>query len=507
MAVVTLFFCGTDSNSTDKASNDETYLNGELISRLGDRCCGTNERTKFTIDGPGSGNLQEQWKIRGRKNYFGLLGQIAGKGWDENVMYAIDTLLDRVNRKLISPSDLRSLSGKAPTWMPDRDASSCAACQSKFGLLGRGKHHCRLCGQIFCDTCTTNRLSIKEPLSPSGSLPGNHDEQRVCNSCFKHWFPEYHKKADEHWANKIDRINCIGWSRGGVTTHMFANACKDEPLLRGKEIRLITVDPVPGGSEMSQHRVRIDNPNLKEYVVFFARDERSRAFAPVRVDTGPNCKRTTYWFPGNHSTLVGRWGRNRTFFRSAVLVRHIAETHLQDWGTRFDKTMQLTDNEVLQYYDEMVAHRGDFEKLHKKAIIGVKGHGFTQSGGRDMMVDPRTAASNGTIPRNPFSNAVFIKAQTLDPYANSSSGKFSPKDDCFVNWHHMELLRKRVPKVVALLEGAKPRFDEVHHEIATLKHHLLCYNVGWRVESKLKLAEAEAIHLQQLRNRFAVRLK
>lgn len=506
MAVVTLFFCGTDSKSTDKASNDETYLNGELISRLGDRCSGTNERTKFTIDGPGSGNLQEKWKIRGRKNYWGPLGLIAGKGWDENVMYAIDTLLDRVNRKLISPSDLRSLSGKATTWMPDRDASKCAQCELKFGLLGRGKHHCRLCGRIFCETCTKNRLSIKDPLSPSGSLPGNQDEQRVCDSCFKVWFPEYHKKADEDWANKIDRINCIGWSRGGVTTHMFANACKDEPLLRAKEIRLITVDPVPGGSEMSQHRVRIDNPNLKEYVVFFARDERSRAFAPVRVDTGQNCKRTTYWFPGNHSTLVGRWGRNRTFYKSAVLVRHIAETHLQDWGTRFDKTMQLTDNDVLQYYDEMVAHRGDFEKLHKKAIIGVKGHGFTQYKGRDMMVDPRTAASKGIMPSNPFSNAVFIKAQKLDPYAKTSSGGVSSVDDCFVNWHHKELLRKRVPNVVEFIEGAKsqPLFDRVHHEIAVLKHQLLCYNVGWRVESQLNLAEAEQTQRYRLQNRFAV---
>jgi hypothetical protein len=213
----------------------------------------------------------------------------------------------------------------------------------------------------------------------------------------------------------------------------------------------------------------------------------------VWVDTGQNCKRTTYWFPGNHSTLVGRWGRNRTFYKSAVLVRHIAETHLQAWGTTFNKTMQLSDNEVLQYYDEMVAHRGDFEKLHKKAIIGVKGHGFTQSGGRDMMVDPRTAASNKIIPRNPFSNAVFIKAQTLDPYAKTSSGGFSPKDDYFVNGHHKELLRKRVPNVVAFIEGEKsqPLFDRVHREIAVLKHQLLCYNMGWRVESQLNLAEAK----------------
>lgn len=483
MAVVTLFFCGTAANRTKSASNPTEFFNGELISRLGLRCSGTEEVTKFTIDGPGSGNLQEKWKIRGRKNYSGLQGLMKGKGWDENVMYAIDTLLGRVNRKLISPSDLSSPSARAtkPTWMPDRDASTCSGCHSRFsGVFRTGKHHCRLCGKVFCENCTKNRLSIKDPLSPSGFLPGDHDEQRVCQTCFTVKFREYHEKEDEWRAERITRINCIGWSRGGVTTHMFANACDDEPLLKGKEIRLIAVDPVPGGSEMSTHRVQIYNPALKEYVVFFARDERSRMFSPTLVQINqPPCDTKKYFFPGNHSTLVGNSRRDSILYNSAVLVRHIAETHLKAWGTEFERTLQLSDHEVLRYYDQMLAHRRHFEKLQAKSILGGGTRfGPTQGGGRTMMAPKPLGVELGKAPSAFASNAVWIKLHELDTYA---------KNVFFVNWHHKDVARKLLPRVVEFIEqtssGGSGRVSrqllkDMCQEINRVEKQFLCHNLA-----------------------------
>lgn len=43
----------------------------------------------------------------------------------------------------------------APIWIPDSKAARCMGCQESFGLWRR-KHHCRLCGQVVCWSCSTN---------------------------------------------------------------------------------------------------------------------------------------------------------------------------------------------------------------------------------------------------------------------------------------------------------------------------------------------------------------
>lgn len=37
-------------------------------------------------------------------------------------------------------------------WMKDEDASSCLHCHKRFGVITR-RHHCRLCGKVFCGRC------------------------------------------------------------------------------------------------------------------------------------------------------------------------------------------------------------------------------------------------------------------------------------------------------------------------------------------------------------------
>lgn len=59
--------------------------------------------------------------------------------------------------------------------MPDEDAKECYDCGSRF-TAWRRKHHCRVCGQIFCSTCASNLIS-GDRLWSSGYI-------RVCNICF-----------------------------------------------------------------------------------------------------------------------------------------------------------------------------------------------------------------------------------------------------------------------------------------------------------------------------------
>lgn len=59
-------------------------------------------------------------------------------------------------------------------WVPDEAVTSCKGCGTDFGAFIR-RHHCRNCGDIFCDKCTQGRAA----------LTADKDAQpvRVCDRC------------------------------------------------------------------------------------------------------------------------------------------------------------------------------------------------------------------------------------------------------------------------------------------------------------------------------------
>ncbi|XP_047332503.1 protein FREE1-like [Impatiens glandulifera] len=59
-------------------------------------------------------------------------------------------------------------------WIPDEAVNKCNSCGANFGPFFR-RHHCRNCGDIFCDKCTQGRIS----------LTTDEDAQsvRVCDRC------------------------------------------------------------------------------------------------------------------------------------------------------------------------------------------------------------------------------------------------------------------------------------------------------------------------------------
>ncbi|XP_029131071.1 1-phosphatidylinositol-3-phosphate 5-kinase FAB1B isoform X2 [Cajanus cajan] len=69
-------------------------------------------------------------------------------------------------------------------WMPDQSCRVCYECDSQFTLFHR-KHHCRLCGRIFCNKCTTN--SIPASFSNQRNSRDELEKIRVCNYCYKQW--------------------------------------------------------------------------------------------------------------------------------------------------------------------------------------------------------------------------------------------------------------------------------------------------------------------------------
>lgn len=61
-------------------------------------------------------------------------------------------------------------------WVPDHAVSRCTTCQIEF-WLGRRKHHCRSCGQIFCADCS----EYWAPL-PDEKL---FQPVRLCSPCYQ----------------------------------------------------------------------------------------------------------------------------------------------------------------------------------------------------------------------------------------------------------------------------------------------------------------------------------
>ena len=72
----------------------------------------------------------------------------------------------------------------AASWKADSKVNACEnkKCSKGFTILRR-KHHCRRCGGIFCDACSTSRMALKNPLTETGRATGTVQDCRVCDDC------------------------------------------------------------------------------------------------------------------------------------------------------------------------------------------------------------------------------------------------------------------------------------------------------------------------------------
>ena len=69
---------------------------------------------------------------------------------------------------------------KEAQWTSDKEATSCIQCTKAFSV-SRRKHHCRNCGDIFCNECSDNKMPL-----PSSAKP-----VRVCDNCHEMLLQRY----------------------------------------------------------------------------------------------------------------------------------------------------------------------------------------------------------------------------------------------------------------------------------------------------------------------------
>ncbi|KAI9319036.1 hypothetical protein BX666DRAFT_1922474, partial [Dichotomocladium elegans] len=75
-------------------------------------------------------------------------------------------------------------------WEPDAEGKTCRRCERRFNLLSR-RHHCRRCGLIVCDKCSSSRTYLnpsdilQDPNGPFESLQVLASQHhRVCDKCY-----------------------------------------------------------------------------------------------------------------------------------------------------------------------------------------------------------------------------------------------------------------------------------------------------------------------------------
>lgn len=61
----------------------------------------------------------------------------------------------------------------AQFWVSDENATNCYSCSSEFSIT-LSKHHCRKCGQVYCNSCSRYKgliprdEAVQRPISTSG---------------------------------------------------------------------------------------------------------------------------------------------------------------------------------------------------------------------------------------------------------------------------------------------------------------------------------------------------
>lgn len=322
MTVLTIFFCGTGSTKFD--SQNPTYWNGELVSTLASHHGGREFAEWIVIDGPGTGNLQADELFTQSKDY-GLSGTLFGKGWEENVQHAINIIKGKCDweREKLTEAEYNRL--KAAGIPIEEVIVEGSWMWRKYNYGDRSVTQQKLQEQII------------KTFRKDGVIP--------------------------------TKVNLVGWSRGGISCHMLANAMFKDSALKNIPVNIFAIDPVPGIGNFQEDKVKL-NTNVKEYVGFYARDERSKGFSCVVPQTATGTRTHIYPMPGRHGTLVGNAAADGVSGPKALaepgrIVRHFAEVCLQRWGVLLNKPLNLTQADLDNLRKTMVNDEAKYRLMHK----------------------------------------------------------------------------------------------------------------------------------------------
>ena len=99
--------------------------------------------------------------------------------YNDDLSYSM--MLDKKKNNILSINPLNEIDDKKIyKWVDDDLINNCYRCGMKFSIFYR-KHHCRVCGRIFCYECSNFFENVPEELQIKPQL--NQKKVRVCKNC------------------------------------------------------------------------------------------------------------------------------------------------------------------------------------------------------------------------------------------------------------------------------------------------------------------------------------
>jgi hypothetical protein len=92
-----------------------------------------------------------------------VLQQLDGNIWFHVDLLPRSNVMGRLMQPMVNYMSVESGRNAAVTWRNSDDVSRCQLCDMEFSFFNR-KHHCRLCGDVFCAACSNNKISINGTL-------------------------------------------------------------------------------------------------------------------------------------------------------------------------------------------------------------------------------------------------------------------------------------------------------------------------------------------------------
>ncbi|KAH7474889.1 FYVE, RhoGEF and PH domain-containing protein 6 [Phytophthora ramorum] len=120
----------------------------------------------------------------------------------------------------------------AALWVPDEIAGVCTICKASFRAYYRRRHHCRRCGAVVCDTCSSGRA----PLFVGESSRA----ERVCSPCFK--ILDLVRQIATHWLSRVVEF------RGVLRRRRFNKWTEHYYELRAGVLKQFTLETSPNSA-------------------------------------------------------------------------------------------------------------------------------------------------------------------------------------------------------------------------------------------------------------------
>ncbi|EKX30971.1 hypothetical protein GUITHDRAFT_122825 [Guillardia theta CCMP2712] len=157
----------------------------KFLEKLRPEC--THVWEESVVGGEAAGNTARK-AIETIRNYAGVVAAVGDKP---------------VNAALVAVKDWT----RPAYWAKDEDIVACRQCARGLATSSQ-KHHCRRCGEGFCDTCSTGRIPVRER--------GWMNPVRVCDTCLEILSREEEmlastakEREEEVWQEDSDEEVCV----------------------------------------------------------------------------------------------------------------------------------------------------------------------------------------------------------------------------------------------------------------------------------------------------------